>query len=72
MTYPNPVTDIFTVVSDLKINSIIISDLTGKIINEVTPESNSYKFNLSDLSAGVYIFKINTSSDSVSRKIIIE
>lgn len=72
MTYPNPATDIFTIVSDSEINTVRITDLTGKLIQEVTPNSNSYKFDLSNLANGVYIFNINTVNNSVTRKIIVE
>ncbi|MCD4792475.1 MAG: T9SS type A sorting domain-containing protein [Bacteroidales bacterium] len=72
MTFPNPATDIFTIVSDTEINIVKIMDLTGKLIQEVTPNSNSYKFDLSNLSKGVYIFNISTANQSVSRKIIVE
>lgn len=72
MTYPNPVTDIFTIASDNQINQIVILDLTGKVINTVYPDSQSYKFNLSNLESGVYIFTVKTESQIVTRKIIIE
>ena len=72
MTFPNPVTDIFTIVSETEINNVKITDLTGRLIQEIAPHSKSYKFDLSKLSKGVYIFNINTANHSVSRKIIVE
>jgi len=72
MTFPNPVTDVFTIVSDNRINTILITDISGKIIENIIPFKNSYKFNMGNLGSGIYFVKINTEKQIVTRKIIVK
>lgn len=56
--YPNPVKNSLSLKSDKIINKILIIDITGKVIKEVsiTP-SNQHEVNTSDLTQGVYYIK---------------
>ncbi|KQT16846.1 hypothetical protein ASG31_10735 [Chryseobacterium sp. Leaf404] len=55
--YPNPFTDVLTI-SDIKnVKSIMISDISGKVVRTVSkPESTLH---LSDLNAGMYLVILN-------------
>lgn len=55
--YPNPTSDYLLVKSDLKIEDIQISDMNGRIINNLKFQGN--KMNLASLQTGIYFAKIS-------------
>lgn len=71
--YPNPTTG-FVDFDLLDVNSakIQVSDLTGKLLKSVNIEKNNNKINISNLSKGVYLLKIETEKGSFTKKIIKE
>lgn len=68
--YPNPTTGV------LKINignsaKIIIQDLTGRLVHSASLQAGTQELNLSALPAGMYLYQIQTQSDSAfSGKIV--
>jgi hypothetical protein len=71
MTFPNPVSDIFSIVSDSKINTVTLTDLTGKVVRNMSPQTNSYTFDMSSLGKGIYMVKIETDLQTTTRKIVV-
>ena len=70
--YPNPARDLVNIVSvNQQISSVQVFDLLGK---EVLSDSqlNNNQINVSSLSQGVYMLKLNTDDNSVLKKLIIE
>lgn len=65
--YPNPATSYVNINSLEKIDTIIITDLTGKVI---TKEQNSNKINVNHLPKGVYLIKIKTDNSESIQKFI--
>lgn len=61
--FPNPANDIFQIKSSEMISSVIISDLTGKLIKEV----ESTNVDISDLSGGMYLVSVKTNDGTVSQ-----
>jgi len=73
IVYPNPTSGIFTVSSQKEnIINIEVVDATGKIVEVKEGVSNSYTFDLSDFSAGLYTLKIKTSNNTQIEKIIFK
>lgn len=71
--FPNPVIDIVNISNNenVKMTKIEILDTSGKIIKILYPENfESIKFNMSDLSSGIYLLKIKSESGNISKKII--
>ncbi len=68
--YPNPVNDILTIEKWVEVESIDIYDLYGRLINSYDQVSN--QIDLSGLTKGLYILKIqsNNNNDKESIKII--
>ncbi|NOQ75087.1 MAG: T9SS type A sorting domain-containing protein [Crocinitomix sp.] len=58
--YPNPATTELTVVSEQKINSIIIYDLYGAIVQS----ENVTSFSIANLAVGIYIITVKTDQGS--------
>lgn len=68
--YPNPTTDYLYINSDLDITEIQISDLNGRIINDLKFQDN--KMNLASLQTGIYFAKITDINGKILTKKIIK
>lgn len=73
---PNPASDFFELKvldgSDEKIELVQLYDLTGKMVaNLFVSDENISKFPIQDLHNGVYIVKIQTNNNSISKRLII-
>jgi hypothetical protein len=53
-----------------QMTNIQLFDMVGKKITEVKPEGLTYKMDISDLATGVYFIRIETSSETVTRKVV--
>ena len=74
LVYPNPVKEILNIQTTDKINSIEIYTSMGEVVyvQNKFPGEFQYLVNVSNLSPGIYILKLNEIDKEVSRKIIIE
>ena len=71
--YPNPTNGLFTVdVSFSGSKTIRVTDLTGKVIKEVSTSNDSVQFNQIDVSSGVYLVAVITEVGTITKKLIIE
>jgi hypothetical protein len=68
--YPNPTTDYLYIQSDLEIKEIQISDLNGRMINNLDFAAN--KLNLSALQTGIYFAKISDVNGNITIEKIIK
>jgi hypothetical protein len=68
--YPNPANNYIVIESIQPINDIKIFDLSGKLVK--TFNSQSLKYNISNLSKGIYIIEIKTHLELKIQKLIIE
>lgn len=68
--YPNPTADYLYIQSDLEIKEIQISDVNGRIINNLDLAAN--KMNLSTLQTGIYFAKIRDVNGNVTTEKIIK
>lgn len=71
--FPNPVTSILKIenLTQLKIN-IVLNDISGKAVKELTTEKELIEIGLNTLSAGVYFVNINSDTKSSTFKIVKE
>jgi hypothetical protein len=71
--YPNPVNDYVHVESDEAIKGLTVLSLDGKIVKRYdTGAVNSFSFNASDLSPGIYLAKITLENFNVHFKKLIK
>jgi hypothetical protein len=73
--YPNPVSDFLTIEFDKLITgkiSITVFDMTGRIVlNKEKQNQQMIKLNISKLTKGIYLLKINLKNDNgIAVKII--
>jgi hypothetical protein len=66
--FPNPASEKITVKSDQIISSVEISDLTGKVIRMIEPNSVDAEINVTDFNTGIYLCKSTGADGSVSIK----
>ena len=71
--YPNPTTNSITVEgSNIKMNDIKIYNMLGQEISEfniiIYEDQNKFKVNMTNLSSGIYILKIKTTTNKVVYK----
>jgi hypothetical protein len=63
--YPNPVNDNLTIESGIKITSVAIHDITGKIITQQNINNNKATISTESYARGVYLYKILLQNGSV-------
>ena len=73
--YPNPTNGIIHVmynnITDNRTNVSLIS-LTGQVVLTKNSVSNNEMFDISNLEKGVYILKLDTNSETIYQKVVIE
>jgi PKD repeat protein/uncharacterized protein YfaP (DUF2135 family) len=69
--YPVPVSDILTIDSPVEISSIRITDLSGKIVLENSCSGSKISVGLNDLTRGVYLIYLTTTSEDVIKKFTV-
>lgn len=69
---PNPANNYFKVMSHYTINDIQVFDMVGKLLIETKVNHFEKDIDISNLSSGTYIVKINTTKGSVKKKLIVE
>lgn len=69
--YPNPTSGIISFNMDIRnIQSIRISDLLGKIVNQRIELSTEGLLDISDFGNGIYIISVQTEKETVAIKIL--
>jgi len=63
--YPNPASDRITIESGEKLKKIRISDLSGKVVCELTTSGNSTLIDMGELQSGPYFIHLETESGNV-------
>ena len=69
---PNPANNYFKVMSHYTINNIQVFDMVGKLLIETKVSNFEKDIDISNLSSGTYIVKINTAKGSVKKKLIVD
>lgn len=69
--YPNPTDDIININSSELISSVQITDMLGNwLYSDINLKAGDSRLNLSGLSPGIYILKINCKENIYIKKII--
>ena len=69
--FPNPTTGVINInMTDFRTAKTTLYDLNGKVLKTQVIENTSSKINISDLSKGVYLLKIETENGSITKQII--
>ena len=70
--YPNPASGFINVKSDFNITNVEVLSFTGKTVyTNPTIDSKNARINVSNLSSGVYLMKVTTTKEILTRKITV-
>ncbi|MEN8250482.1 MAG: LamG-like jellyroll fold domain-containing protein [Bacteroidota bacterium] len=70
--YPNPADERVNIKSKTNMKSIVIYNSNGEHITTLYPQSRHFDFNSSSLRNGLYLFKIETITGIVTKRIMID
>ncbi len=68
--YPNPTVDQLNIVTNESINSILLTDLQGRVVLTLNPHTPQHTLCLSHLPAGIYILLVNTDNHTDLTKVV--
>ncbi|MFV0304148.1 MAG: T9SS type A sorting domain-containing protein [Moheibacter sp.] len=70
--YPTVASESFNVSSKSNINQIVVFNTAGQQVLNVKTQGSSTQVNVSTLPSGVYIVKISTDKETLSKKVIVK
>ncbi|RYJ45562.1 T9SS type A sorting domain-containing protein [Flavobacterium beibuense] len=70
--YPNPATDMITIMADANLQSISLYDIQGRLLQTQLVNNKETKLNISDRQKGIYLLKITSDKGVKVEKIVKE
>ena len=70
--FPNPAKDVLNINSAYAIKEVEIYDALNRLVKRRKVNNKNIQIDISNLSAGSYVVKINTAKGSVKKKLIVE
>jgi hypothetical protein len=67
--YPNPTQSAFEIQTDVSIEKVEVYSLQGQLVKSFEAQN---RYDITDLSKGMYLVKVNTAEGSLSKSLIIE
>lgn len=67
--FPNPTSSAFSIISDVDIEYVIISDLTGRLVHKQLAETSSIQLSIQELPSGLYLVRIVTEKGMTIKKL---
>jgi GH24 family phage-related lysozyme (muramidase) len=68
--YPNPAQDVLNISAKENVEHVAIYSLLGQKVIQLSPEQNNPSIDISALSSGVYVMKVNVNGQSATYKFI--
>lgn len=68
--YPNPTSDFVRISAGESIDLVRVFDVTGRVVKESSPNKSDFSLNVSGLSKGVYLVKLNSGDKEATTKLI--
>lgn len=68
--YPNPATDIVNINTSTSVDHVRLYDLTGRVVMEANPNKENFNLDVTGLSKGVYLVKLNAGNKEATTKLI--
>ncbi len=70
--YPNPTSEVLNIEGSTIIEQVVVYDLLGREIMEISPMATNTQLNLTDLNVGVYFLTITSEGKRTTKKIVKE
>lgn len=67
---PNPFANTLSIASEVEINSILITDLNGNVVEEKAVNATNYQMDTRNLKSGMYVVKILSKQGIVVKKVV--
>ena len=67
--YPNPVKSTAAISADQTVQNVQIYDLTGRVVHNASPNKANFNLDVSHLSKGVYLVKVNAGNKEATLKL---
>ena len=71
VAYPNPAKDVLNITSKESISQVTMFNVAGQQVLTANPNTNATQLKLNNLSAGMYIVKIESGNQTVTKKISV-
>ena len=68
--YPNPATDIVNINTSISIDRVRLYDITGRVVIEANPNKVNFDLDVTGLSKGVYLVKLNAGNKEATTKLV--
>jgi hypothetical protein len=68
--YPNPTSDFVRISAGESIDFVRVFDVTGRVVKESSPNKSDFSLNVSNLSKGIYLVKLNAGNKETTTKLI--
>ena len=69
--YPNPASDLVNVISNKKLNRVILRDVTGRVIINNIPTSSKISLDISGLSSNMYFIECIDENGTTIKRILV-
>jgi len=70
--YPNPVGDFLNIISPYPLDALTIYDVMGREVNSISTKTGKLKVDVSNISIGIYLFRIQAKNEFQVEKILIQ
>jgi uncharacterized surface protein with fasciclin (FAS1) repeats len=70
--YPNPASEFITINSEKGIESLIIRDIAGRVVNQLYNLSTSERFELNGYKSGMYLVTMKNGNSVSTKKLIVK
>jgi uncharacterized surface protein with fasciclin (FAS1) repeats len=69
--YPNPATDFIRINSKMGVESLIIRDITGRVVTQMNNLSSSQRIDLNGFKSGMYLVTMKNGNSVSTKKLIV-
>jgi hypothetical protein len=70
--YPNPATDYIRINSNIGVESLIITDIAGRVVTQMNNLSLSSRIELNGFKSGIYLVKMKNGNSVSTKKLIVK
>lgn len=70
--YPNPASQVLTITNLPNTTNVTLYNLLGEIVESTVTQNTKHTLNVTDLSEGTYILRINHNRETIVKKIVIQ
>jgi hypothetical protein len=70
--YPNPARDMFFIEAKSNLQEVQLLNISGQLVSNQTVSGNKTEINISDFKPGIYLVRLMSQDQVITRKLVIE